>query len=324
MAAPEERQTILVTGAAGGLASLVTGLLTSRYRLVGVDPRPLRSSATFPGEFFTVDYRARRMAEIFRQYRFHCVLHLGRIPMAEMAKDSVRYNTNVLGTKNLLELCAKYKVPNVVVCSTFHVYGAHPHNPLYLKEDDPLRASQTFPELIDAVDLDNVSTAFVLKHPEIRGVVLRPANVIGPRIRNRITTFLRSRVCPYLLGYDPPMQFLHEGDVARAIQLALEGSHRGVFNVAGEGVVPFTRAIRLAGATPMPVATHFAYPAARLFTALGMNFPAHLVDYFRYPVVISDMAFRRAFGWKAEMATLDSLRELKGTVPPVENIDATE
>ncbi len=288
----EERPTVLVTGAAGGLAQLVCELLVKKYRLVGVDPRPMPEGRSFPGEFFNFDYRSRKMAEVFRQYRFHALLHLGRLPMGSGANDSVRYNINVLGTRNLLDLCAKYRVPNIVVCSTFHVYGAHPHNHLYLGEDDPLRASHTFPELIDAVDMDTASSAFLLKHPHIRVVILRPCNVIGPRINNRITNFLRAQICPYVMGYDPPMQFLHESDFARALKIALDGPNRGIYNVAGEGVVPFTRAIRIAGGSALPLASLIAYPAARLFTSLGVNFPAHLVDYFRFPVVISDKPFR--------------------------------
>lgn len=312
----EERPTVLVTGAAGGLSELVSELLIKKYRLVGCDPRMLPSGRTFPGEFFNVDYRSRKMAEVFRQYRFHALMHLGRLPLGSGADDSLRYNINVLGTRNLLELCARYQVPNIIVCSTFHVYGAHPHNHLYLGEEDPLRASHTFPELIDAVDMDNAATAFLLKHPQIRVVILRPSNVIGPRINNRITNFLRARFCPYVLGYDPPMQFMHEQDFARALKIALDAPGRGVYNVAGEGVIPFTRAIRMASGTPVPLASALAYPAAQFLNRFGVNFPAHLIDYFRYPVVISDKPFRREFGFRSQVSTRDAILSLSPQPEP--------
>ena len=307
-----ERPTLLITGAAGGIASIVVGMLVKKYRLVGVDPRPMPEGVKFPGEFFQIDYRSRRMAEVFRQYSFHAMLHLGRVALGTNAGNSARYNINVLGTRNLLDLVLKYGVKNVVVCSTFHVYGAHQHNHLHLTEDDPLRASQIFPELIDAVDMDNVTTNFVLKHPGIRTIILRPVNVVGPHIRNRITQFFRGRFCPYVLGYDPPTQFMHERDLARALKLCLESRKNGVYNVAGEGVVPFTRAIQLAGSNPVPVPHFLAFRTARAMTRIGVNFPKHLVDYFRYPVVISDVAFRKDFGYEPEINTVEALSSIRG------------
>lgn len=136
---------LLITGAAGGLAHLVIEQLEKKYSLVGIDPRPLPSGKEFPGEFLELDYRSRKVSEVFRQHRFEALMHLGRLPLGSRESRSARYNLNVLGTRNLLAQCARYQVPHVVVCSTFHVYGAHPYNHLYLGEDDPLRAGHTFP-----------------------------------------------------------------------------------------------------------------------------------------------------------------------------------
>jgi UDP-glucose 4-epimerase len=308
----------LVTGASGGLASLIVHSLVKRYKLVGIDPRAQTHHKKFPGQFFQLDYTSRKVAEIFRQEKFEILLHLGRVPLGSKAGDTKRYNTNVLGTRNLLELVAKYQVPRVVVCSTYHVYGAHPHNHLRMTENDPLRASQTFPELIDAVDMDNVSTNFLLKHPQIKTTVLRPVNAIGPGIRNRISMFLRSKFCPYLLGYDPAMQFIHETDLASAIKLAVDRGIPGVYNVAGEGVVSFTRAIRIAGSTAVPIPHLFAYPAASLASTLGANFPAHLVDYFRFPTILADDAFRESFGFEPKVLTRDALTSLRPVPPSTE------
>jgi len=113
------RQTILVTGAAGGLAGTVVRRLADRYDLVGVDPRPLARGKDFPGEFHVVDYTHRRMVEIFRSHKIDILLHLGRIPVSARLRSAERYQTNVLGTKNLLELCKRYHVRRAVVLSTF-------------------------------------------------------------------------------------------------------------------------------------------------------------------------------------------------------------
>jgi UDP-glucose 4-epimerase len=305
------RPSVLITGASGGLARVVVDMLAERYRLVGVDPRPLPAGVSFPGVFHQADYSQRRMEDFFRHNRFHALLHLGRVPVTASSRRSVRYNMNVLGTRSLLDHALKFGVRNVIVFSTFHVYGAHQHNHIHITEDDPLRASQIFPEISDAVELDLLSTMFLLRNREVRTVVLRPVNVIGPRIHNQISKFLRSDLCPLLMGYDPMLQFIDERDIARALMLCLDSDKSGVYNVAGEGVVAYSHSIRLAGGSPVPVPHFIVYPALAALSVMGSRFPKHLIDYFRYPTVISDAAFRNDFGYQPEVTTVDALKSLR-------------
>ncbi len=302
---------ILITGATGGLALVVADVLKEKYELFGVDPRPLHAGDLFPGKFFQVDYRQRKMADLFRLHSFDAIIHLGRVPIAAKLRKTQRFNLNVLGTRSLLDLALKYKVKSVIVLSTFHVYGAHQHNHLYISEDDPLLASQTFPEIVDAVELDNVSVAFSLRNPEVRTVILRPTNIIGDRIKNQVSTYLRGKLCPVLLGYDPMWQFIHELDMANAILLALEGNKSGMYNVSGEGVIAFSHAIRLVGGAPIAIPSFFSRAILRGLKFAGQYFPKHLVDFFKYPVVISDKAFRKDFGYEPKISTADALSGLK-------------
>lgn len=301
---------ILITGAAGGMAQVVSEQLKDKYELVGVDPRAPKEGRKFPGEFFQIDYRQRKMAELFRTHKFTGLVHLGRIPVAANVRKTTRFNTNVLGTRSLLDLALKYSVKNVVVMSTFHIYGAHQHNHLYITEEDPLLASHTFPEIADSVELDNVSVAFSLRNPKIHTVILRPANIIGNKIYNQISNILRAKFCPLLMGYDPMQQFIHETDIASAVALALEGKKSGIYNVAGEGVLPFSHAIELAGSTAVHVPPFLSLPGIEVMKMMGYNFPKHLVDYFKFPTVISDKAFRKDFGYTPKISTVDAIRSL--------------
>jgi UDP-glucose 4-epimerase len=204
-------------------------------------------------------------------------------------------------------------VKNVIVFSTYHVYGAHQHNHLHLTEEDPLRASQIFAELSDAVELDNASVMFLLKHQSaVRTVILRPVNVIGPQIRNQISKLLRAHYCPVLLGYDPLMQFIHERDIALALGLALESDRSGIYNVAGEGVVSWSHAVRTAGAIPIPVPHFVANPFFAAASKVGLtHFPKHLLDYFRFPTVLSDEAFRKDMGYSPQVTTVEALESIR-------------
>ncbi len=312
------KPTILVTGASGGLAGIVVRELSTRYELVGVDPRPLRKGKDFPGEFHVIDYQHRRMSEVFRSRRIDVLLHLGRIPVGARLTSSDRYQTNVLGTRNLLQLCRRHGVSQVVILSTFHVYGAHPHNPGHLLEDDPLRASQTFPELRDSVEMDNLARMFMLQNPSIHVQLLRPVHVVGATIQNYISQLLRSELCPVLAGYDPLLQFVHETDLAAAIQLAIEAKSSGVYNVAGEGVVSYRRAIAAAGARAVPLPSILVYGAMGALSRFRLGFPKHLVDFFRYSAVVSDASFRRDLGYAPAVSTVEALRSLRSLRAVVE------
>ncbi len=313
-----EKPVVLVTGAGGALARLTTKILAGKYHLIGVDPRPLPSNTHFPGEFFQIDYHHRQMAEVFRSRKVHALLHLGRVRSdTNRTSANYRFEMNVIGTNKLLELCKLHEVKHLIVLSTYHVYGAHRHNHAYLSEEEPLRASQTFPELADAVELDHAATTFLWRYPDIRTTILRPVNIIGKHVKNTICQMLRGGFCPHLIGYDPLMQFIDEKDMARALILALENSQRGIFNVAGEGVLPYSKAIELAGAVPIPLPGFVSYPIARVLAGFGIGFPPHLLEYFRYQTVVSDEAFRRDFKFQPKVSDPVSLRSLKSYRHPL-------
>jgi UDP-glucose 4-epimerase len=302
---------ILMTGASGAIARLVASAISPKCELVGVDPRPAPSSSHFPGQFIVADYHSRKLDEVFKQHTFDAVMHLGRIRESQKYSPQYRFQMNVVGTQKLLELCRTHQVKNLIVLSTYHVYGAHKSNPLQLTEDSPLRASQSFPELADAVELDHAATTFMWKYRDTRTTILRPVNIIGKHVRNTICSLLRSGICPKIMGFDPLMQFMDEKDVARALILALENEIPGVFNVAGEGVIAYSHAIRHAQAMTIPIPPFVTAGFVRVLDELSkIGFPPYLMEYFKYPTVVSDDAFRKLFGYQPKVKTVQSIRNL--------------
>ncbi len=302
---------VLITGASSAIARLVAGALSPKYELVGVDPRPAPSQSHFPGTFIVADYHSRKLDEVFKDHTFDAVLHLGRIRESQKYSPQYRFQMNVVGTGKLLELCRASQVKHLIVLSTYHVYGAHKLNPLQLTEDSPLRASQSFPELADAVELDHAATTFMWKHREVRTTILRPVNVVGKHVRNTICSLLRSGICPKVFGFDPLMQFMDEKDLARALILALENPVPGIFNVAGEGVVALSHAIRHAQAVAVPIPPLITAGFVRLLSEFStIGFPPYLMEYFKYPTVVNDDPFRKLFGYQPKVKTVKSLANL--------------
>ena len=58
---------------------------------------------------------------------------------------------------------------------------------------------------------------------------------------------------PTVLGFDPRLQFVHEHDGLEVLWRATLGDHGGTFNIAGDGVLTLSQAIRRAGRPSIPL-----------------------------------------------------------------------
>jgi UDP-glucose 4-epimerase len=297
-------EKVLITGMAAPLGRLLARRLAASWAVTGVDSRP------WPGRpreitMCVADLRKREFEEVVRAERPHAVVHLG--VRREMTGDErARHDVNVRGTKRLLDLCAQLGVAQLVVISSSTVYGAAPENPLYMREDEPLSASRSYPEIRDRVEVDALASAFVWRVAEVRTAVLRPVHVLGPHSTGMLADYLRRERPPTVLGYDPLLQVIHEDDWAEAIALALTRGVRGVFNVTGAGQLPLRTALAEMGCDPVALPELVLRPWIRASFAAGLlPWPEGAIDYLKYPVTVSGEAFALAAGWKP----LFSLRE---------------
>jgi class 3 adenylate cyclase len=87
--------------------------------------------------------------------------------------------------------------------------------------------------------------------PPVRPPVIDP--VIGPTVKNYLSNYLARRFVPTMMGFDPLWQLLHEADAVAAFRLAILRDVPGTFNIVGDGVLPLTTIIKLAGRVATPV-----------------------------------------------------------------------
>ena len=304
------RQVAMVTGVAGGLALLVVRALHERgFKVVGVDYRPLPPRAALPDGTVLIraHYSKTGIEDVFRRHRPSLVLHLGRVGNLK-EKLGKRFELNVVGGQKISSMCLKYEVRRLVVLSTFHIYGASPlnHTPIY--EDDPLRAGTEFPEIADAIQLDTHAVMTMYRYPQLQTVILRPCNVIGPSVRNAMSSFLRQPRIPEMMGFDPMVQFVHEQDLVSAILTVAQASPIGVFNVAGESALPWRAAVEITGARTIRVPSTVASAYLHLAGLLTSTLPPYLINFIKYPCVISDAALRRTFDWKPRIDDTTAIR----------------
>jgi len=292
------KKTVLVTGSAGALAKRVIARLHGRYNVVAVDfRRKVETDAGIPS--YKVEMEKRGFEDIFLNHKIDAVLHIGRIFAHESSRDR-RYNANVLGSKKLFELCRKYGVGQVLIHSTYYVYGASAYNPALLDEDHPLKASEVTMDLVDSVELESLANIYLWKHPELNITILRPCNVLGPGVRNSMSLLLSHAYTPVLLGFSPMMQFLHVDDMADALVLAFEKNKPGIYNVAPDDYIPYQRAVEECGCRKLPIPG--IPPIVPKFMSSLLNwgafFPPYLINYFKYPVILDGRLFAETFGWK--------------------------
>ncbi|MDO8266819.1 MAG: SDR family oxidoreductase [Moraxellaceae bacterium] len=302
-----EKPYILVTGAGGALAQAVINRLHDRYRIVACDSR---REVTLPPDIpsYHLDVQKRDFEDLFREYHFEGVIHLGRLGANEGARER-RYNANVTGTQKLLELCVKYHVGQVLVLSTYFVYGAHPLNPAYLTESAPLKASGITMDLVDSVELENLAMIYFWKHPELKVTLLRPCNIVGPGVNNSISQLLMKERVPVLMGFSPMMQFIHLDDMAEAITLAFGKNIPGIYNVAPDDVVAYQHAVTLCGCRKQHIPSIPPQLPVILSRVLGWkHFPPYLMDYFKYSATINGRQFRETFGFTPRYSLSDIFR----------------
>ncbi|MCP4121923.1 MAG: NAD-dependent epimerase/dehydratase family protein [Bacteroidetes bacterium] len=301
------RPKIMVTGAAGALSQAIIHKLKAKYRIVAVD---FRKKVDLPAPIvsYRVDFNKRIFEDVFRDHQFDGIIHLGRIQANEANRFS-RYNANVIGTQKLFDLSKKYDVKQVLVLSTYFVYGAHPYNPSLLDEKTPLKAAELTMDLVDTVELENLSNIYLYKYPELNITILRPCNIAGPGVGNSFSTLLSQKTAPLLWGFSPLMQFIHIDDMRDAIVLAYEKNVPGIYNVAPDDYISLKKAIEESNCTKMHIPSiPPAFPERISKLMKWKSFPVHLINYFKYPVIIDGSLFERTFGFKAKKSLTDIFR----------------
>ena len=80
-----------------------------------------------------------------------------------------------------------------------------------------------------------------------------------------MATYLRASPAPTLMGFDPMIQLIHEEDGLEAVRLAALADNPGIYNIAGDGVLTLSQAVRRAGGVAAPVPSFAAGPVGSVF-----------------------------------------------------------
>jgi UDP-glucose 4-epimerase len=159
----------------------------------------------------------------------------------------------------------------------------------------------------DSVEVEGYVRGFARRRPDVQVTMLRCANLIGPTIETTLTRYFELPVIPTVLGFDPRLQFCHEDDALAALELATVSTVGGTFNVAGDGVLMLSQAVRRLGRPSV------ALPAPAL-PALGSVFPrakaaeltADQAAYLTYGRGLDTSAVRERLGFEPVYTTAEA------------------
>jgi UDP-glucose 4-epimerase len=250
-------QVVLVTGVSrhlGGRFARMIGEHPDVDRVIGVDVVP-PARPIGDADFVRADIRNPVIAKVIAGAAVDTVVHLNVIatPLSAGGRTSMK-EINVIGTMQLLAACQRAEsVRRLVVKSSAAVYGSGPRDPAMFTEDMAPKSLPRSGFAKDSVEVEGYVRGFSRRRSDVEVSMLRLANVIGPRIRTGMTDYFSLPVVPTVFGFDGRLQFVHEDDALAALQQATLNDGVGVVNVAGDGVLTVSQALRMAGRPVLPV-----------------------------------------------------------------------
>jgi UDP-glucose 4-epimerase len=306
---------VLVTGVSRFLGGHLAARLAANPdidRVLGVDTVPpprdlLRRMGR--AEFVRADIRNPLISKVIAHAGVDTVVHAsvsanpgsagGRTAMKEM---------NVIGTMQLLAACQKApSVQRVVLKSTTAVYGSSPRDPALFDESMTPKDLPSGGYAKDAAEIEGYLRGFARRRPDVSVTVLRFANFIGPRIDTVFTRYFALPAVPTVLGYDARVQLLHEEDGLAVLERAANENLPGVFNVAADGVMLLSQAIRRAGRVPVPVPSPAVGVVSRFFRgARIVDFSPEQMRLLNFGRVVDNRRLREQFGFTPRWTTVQA------------------
>lgn len=314
-------RTVLVTGVSRDLGRTFARTLANDPgvdRVVGVDVVPPRGDL---GDvtFVRADIRNPVIAKVIAKEDVDTVVHMSVIatPGSAGARGTMK-ELNVIGTMQLLAACQKAEqVRQVVVKSSTTAYGASSRDPAMFTEDMEPRRPPRSGYAKDVNEVERYVRGFARRRPDATVTLLRCANVIGPRVVSPLASYFRLPVIPTVLGFDPRLQFLHETDLNRVLRHAVLSNVPGTFNVAGDGLLMLSQALRRMGRTSVPLpGPAFGGVGSILKSARMADLSPELVAFLTYGRGVDTTRMRTELGFEPTYTTAAAFAEFVATIPP--------
>ena len=301
-------RVVLVTGVSRDLGRRFARALAAEpgvERVIGVDAVPPRGDIGGVS-FVRADIRNPVIAKVIVKEDVDTVVHMSVIstPGSAGGRNTMK-ELNVIGTMQLLAACQRSRtVRRLVVKSTSTVYGASSRDPAMFTEDMQPRRQPGSGYAKDVAEIEGYVRGFARRRPDVRVTTLRLANVLGPHVTSPITSYFRLSVIPTVLGFDPRLQFVHESDLMRVLTHCVHTEVPGTFNVAGDGVMLLSQAVRRLRTPAVPLPRPAVGGVAAVLKSAGMaDFSPEQLEFLTYGRGIDTTRMRGELGFEPAYTT---------------------
>jgi UDP-glucose 4-epimerase len=314
-------RVVLVTGVARDLGGRFARQLATHPEVddvVGVDvvppPRELDNVRVV-----RADIRSPVIAKVIDREAVDTVVHMGVIatPRGAGGRTSMK-EINVIGTMQLLAACQHATtVRRLVVKSSTVVYGSSARDPALFTEDMAPKRMPRHGYGKDSVEVENYVRGFARRRPDVAVTMLRCANLVGPTIDTALTRYFSMPVVPTVLGFDARLQFLHEQDALDAVELATVSGTSGTFNVAGDGIMTLSQAIRRVGNPEAPLPAVAMGPIGSLFRrAKYADLSPEQVAFLTYGRGVDTTRMRTVLGFEPRFTSAEAFGQFADRLRP--------
>lgn len=249
--------------------------------------------------------------DALRRHQVNTLVHLAHIIRPGRSRSEIIRirQTNLKMLRTVLKSCAQAGVQHIIYLSSHTVYGPHKDNPIPLTEGAPLHPLPGFPYGYDKFLAEQCLRDFSQEHQDTKVNILRSCVVLGPGADNYITRAFFRPLLLVIKGYNPPLQFLHQDDLARILTIIIRKGVPGVFNVAGEGSVHYREVVKTVRGKLVSLPDFLAYPLVELTWRLGLQHdaPSAGLDFIRYPIVVSTESLKKAAHYQFQYTSLEAL-----------------
>jgi UDP-glucose 4-epimerase len=301
-------RTLAITGVSGYFGKVLMPLLEADNgikKIIGIDTQPPPDEVAWKKlEFHQMDIRDPRVERVVEGS--DVLVHLAFILMRS-PKDNEIDDVNIRGTQEVIKIVGRLGIPKLIITSSLVAYGLNADNPIPLTEESPLRPNMnlyySYAKAANEAFLDQ----FCQEHPNIIVTRLRPPTVVGPTAVEELMAQVTADVIPVIRGYDPPIQLLHEEDIASALYLAICEDMPGIFIVTSDEPRTVRQLAQLRDARVLPLPRFMIWGMSSILWRLGISpFSPEFIDLLsKYPIIGSSDKLK-ALGWSPKYTTTEA------------------
>jgi nucleoside-diphosphate-sugar epimerase len=229
-------ETILVTGSNGFVGEEIISFFQKKYKIIAVDKTSVINSNNFVDLiFYQIDINnIDEIKKIFKENSIDIIIHCAAELLDEKKTDLV-WKTNYFGTKNLLDLSAKYNIKKFIFTSTFSIFE---------KNYDSLIDEEELPSaIVDYGKSKYAAENLILRHDYQGSVVIfRCPVIIGKKRLDKLGLlfeFIKYNHDIWLIGGgNNRVHFIYVLDLINAIEksiASIQGKY--LFNIGSDDVL---------------------------------------------------------------------------------------